>query len=171
MSPLTLCTRKTFAGSCEVFKQIMNRKGNKGKIVLSKSFLMKELVRHEPNIQATKKTCVNSNNTKVYDFMKLLTKYPLIDPADIALINTKLLRQETIFEQEAKSDKDGGPRKFLSVEERLCFIIIKATDDKARDVDLSHMDAMDRTSLEYQNSEKFSVRGLMMTSWCIQQRN
>ncbi|KAL3793247.1 hypothetical protein HJC23_000789 [Cyclotella cryptica] len=153
MDPPGICTPQTFAESYEVFENFMNKKGNKGKLILTKAMIFNELERRVPNIQTDKKTRVNMKNTKVPELMELLTKYSITCTDDIAFIEQEFLRLEILLEKEA-SEEGGGRKKYTQMEDRLRVIIILATNDIVRAKYLSHTDGMDRTTLDYQNSDQ-----------------
>lgn len=151
INPPTLYTPEKFTESNEVFENLMNKMGNETKIVIAKSFILNELKHHVPTLKDNKNTHVNTNNTMISDIMKLLTR--LTDSDDIAFIQNEFSRQEMILNEADKSN-EGGHRKHLSIEDRLCFIIILATADTVRAAYLSCTNGMSRTGVDYQNSEK-----------------
>ncbi len=58
------------------------------------------------NIQSSKKTKVNMNDTTIEQLMDLLTKHRLTDPDDMAFIETKFLKHETVLEKACNSEED-----------------------------------------------------------------
>ena len=86
--------------------------------------------------------------------MEILLKYRITGTDDLAFIEQEFMNQVTLIEKACNSEEGGTSKKHLTMEDRLRFIIILATDDVVRAAYLSHTDGLDRVGVDYQNSDK-----------------